>query len=112
MTILFAAFAATMAQPAAAADPPVPRVEIAFPRLIERIRGRKPDGFTALYDALGVYLDGASDQEGRPVLVIYSDGVDSRSNAINRRVDFRLMRGDVNLVLEEGQLFDDQGELL
>lgn len=51
-----------------------------FPRLIERIRGRKPDGFTALYDALGVYLDGASDQEGRPVLVIYSDGVDSRSN--------------------------------
>ena len=30
-----------------------------FPRLVERVRGRKPDGYTALYDALGVYLDGA-----------------------------------------------------
>ncbi len=50
-----------------------------FPRIVERIRGRKADGLTALYDALGVYLDGAADQEGRPVLVIYSDGVDSRS---------------------------------
>jgi Ca-activated chloride channel homolog len=50
-----------------------------FPRMVERIRGRKADGQTALYDALGVYLDGASGQAGRPVLVIYSDGVDSRS---------------------------------
>ena len=36
-----------------------------FPRLVERIRARKPDGCTALYDALGVYLDGAADA-GRP----------------------------------------------
>jgi Ca-activated chloride channel family protein len=50
-----------------------------FARLIERIRVRKPDGFTALYDALGVYLDGAADQAGRKILVIYTDGGDTRS---------------------------------
>ncbi len=36
-------------------------------------------------------------------------GVSTDANAKNRRVDFRLMRGDINLVLEEGVLFDDQG---
>ena len=51
-----------------------------FPRLVERIRKRKPDGWTALYDALGVYLDGAAGQQGRPVLVMYTDGADSRSS--------------------------------
>jgi VWFA-related protein len=50
-----------------------------FPRMVERIRSRKADGRTALYDALGVYLDGASTQSGRPILVIYSDGADSGS---------------------------------
>jgi Ca-activated chloride channel homolog len=50
-----------------------------FPRLIERIRMRKADGWTALYDALGVYLDGADGREGRTILVMYTDGADSRS---------------------------------
>jgi Ca-activated chloride channel family protein len=50
-----------------------------FARLVERIRMRKPDGWTALYDALGVYLDGASRGSGRTVLVMYTDGADSRS---------------------------------
>ena len=50
-----------------------------FARLVERIRMRKPDGWTALYDALGVYLDGASRQDGRTILVMYTDGADSRS---------------------------------
>jgi Ca-activated chloride channel family protein len=50
-----------------------------FPRLVERIRSRKPEGFTALYDALGVYLDGADAQDGRKVLVLYTDGGDTRS---------------------------------
>src|SRR6185295_13371383 len=40
-----------------------------FPRMVERIRGRTPDGETAMYDAMGVYLDGASDDEGRKILV-------------------------------------------
>ncbi len=50
-----------------------------FPRLIERIRQRKPDGWTALYDALGTYLDGAAQQDGRTVMVMYTDGGDTRS---------------------------------
>jgi VWFA-related protein len=50
-----------------------------MPRLIERIRMRKPDGWTALYDALGIYLSGAQDQGGRKVLVLYTDGGDTRS---------------------------------
>ena len=50
-----------------------------FPRLIERIRGQKPEGWTALYDALGVYLDGAAAQDGQKILVLYTDGSDTRS---------------------------------
>jgi Ca-activated chloride channel family protein len=50
-----------------------------FPRMVERIRSRKPDGWTALYDALGVYLDGAAEDEGRTILVLYTDGGDTRS---------------------------------
>ena len=51
-----------------------------FPRLVERIRGRRPSGFTALYDALGTYLAGAAEIDGRKVLVVYSDGGDARSS--------------------------------
>ena len=50
-----------------------------FPRLIERIRSRKPDGYTALYDAIGVYLNGASALTGDKILVLYTDGGDTRS---------------------------------
>ena len=50
-----------------------------YPRLVERIRGRKPDGWTALYDAIGVYLNGAQMQDGQKILVIYTDGGDTTS---------------------------------
>ncbi len=50
-----------------------------FARLVERIRQRKPDGWTALYDALGTFLDGVDQEEGRRILVMYTDGADSRS---------------------------------
>ncbi len=50
-----------------------------FARLVERIRNRKADGMTALYDALGVYLDGAGEQDGQKVLVLYTDGGDTTS---------------------------------
>jgi Ca-activated chloride channel homolog len=50
-----------------------------FARMVERIRGRKPDGFTAMYDALGVYLEGAASDDGRKILVIFTDGGDTRS---------------------------------
>lgn len=51
-----------------------------YPRLIERIRTRKPDGWTAFYDALGVYLSGAATQSGQKILVVYTDGGDTRSS--------------------------------
>jgi Ca-activated chloride channel family protein len=50
-----------------------------FPRLVERLRGQEAEGMTALYDALGVYLDGAFGQDGRKLLLLYSDGADTRS---------------------------------
>jgi Ca-activated chloride channel family protein len=50
-----------------------------FARLIERIRQKKASGNTALYDAVGVYLDGASGQDGRKIMLLYTDGGDTRS---------------------------------
>jgi Ca-activated chloride channel family protein len=50
-----------------------------FPRVVERIRQKKVSGFTALYDAIGVYLDGAAGQDGRKVMLLYTDGGDTRS---------------------------------
>ena len=50
-----------------------------FPRIVERIRGRQPGGWTAMYDALGVYLDGAAENDGRTILLLYTDGGDTRS---------------------------------
>ena len=50
-----------------------------YPRLIERIRAKKVDGWTALYDAIGVYLNGMAMEEGQKVLVLYTDGGDTRS---------------------------------
>jgi Ca-activated chloride channel family protein len=53
--------------------------QLDFPRLVERIRNRKPGGFTAMYDALGVYLDSAAELTGRKILVLFTDGGDTRS---------------------------------
>jgi len=50
-----------------------------FARLIERIRAKKTGGDTALFDAIGVYLDGAAGQGGRKVMLLYTDGGDTRS---------------------------------
>jgi Ca-activated chloride channel homolog len=51
-----------------------------FPRLFQRIRGLKTRGETALYDAIGVYLDAAREQDGRKVMVLYTDGADTHSS--------------------------------
>lgn len=66
-----------------------------FPRLVERIRATRPQGWTALYDAMGVYLDGASGQDGEKVLVIYTDGGDTRSNVMYKDVMDMLKASDV-----------------
>ena len=68
-----------------------------FGRLIERVRGRRPQGYTALYDALGVYLDGAFEQDGRKVLVLYTDGEDTRSRLSLRDARDLLRASDVTV---------------
>jgi Ca-activated chloride channel family protein len=47
--------------------------------LIDRIVEMKGAGNTALYDAITVYLARVQESEGRKVLVLFSDGEDSRS---------------------------------
>ena len=68
-----------------------------FPRLVERIRKRKPDGNTALYDAMGVYLDGASTEEGRRTLVLYTDGGDTSSSMSYNEAQDLLRASDITL---------------
>jgi Ca-activated chloride channel homolog len=47
--------------------------------LFERIHKQKGGGSTALYDAIAVYLSRVQDGTGRKVLVLFSDGEDTRS---------------------------------
>ena len=68
-----------------------------FARLVERIRKRKPDGNTALYDALGVYLDGSSSEEGRRTLVLYTDGGDTSSSMSYGEAQTLLRASDITL---------------
>lgn len=74
-----------------------------FPRLIERIRSRRPDGYTALYDALGVYLNGAYSQTGDKILVLYTDGGDTRS-AMNQGELLELLKASDVTVYSIGYL--------
>jgi Ca-activated chloride channel family protein len=47
--------------------------------LFERIHAAKGGGNTALYDAIAVYLSRVQDGSGRKVLVLFSDGEDTKS---------------------------------
>jgi Ca-activated chloride channel homolog len=51
-----------------------------FARVVERIRQKNVSGNTAIYDAIGVYLDGAASQDGRKVMLLYTDGGDTGSS--------------------------------
>lgn len=61
------------------------------------------------------YLEGLGIELERLQLVSYgeerplSPEIDQTGLARNRRVEFRVLRGDVRLVLEEGELLDDRG---
>ena len=68
-----------------------------YARLIERIRQRKADGMTALYDALAVYLSGTADQTGQKVLIMYTDGGDTRSTLTISEVNDLLRASDVTV---------------
>jgi Ca-activated chloride channel homolog len=60
--------------------------------LFDRIHAAKGGGNTALYDAIAVYISRVQDATGRKVLVIFSDGEDSKSSLTLDEV-LRLIRG-------------------
>ncbi len=68
-----------------------------FPRLVERLREQEAEGMTALYDALGVYLDGAFSQDGRKLLLLYTDGADTRSRLRLSELQDLLRASDVTV---------------
>lgn len=68
-----------------------------FPRVVERIRSAQTGGETALHDALGVYLDGAFEQDGRKVLLLYTDGADTRSRTSLSEVQDLVRASDVTI---------------
>ena len=61
------------------------------------IRMRKPEGWTAFYDALGVYLNGAVSQDGQKILLVYTDGGDTRSSLTFSELLDLLKASDVTL---------------
>jgi Ca-activated chloride channel homolog len=68
-----------------------------FPRLIERIRMRKPGGWTAFFDALATYLHGTAAQSGQKIAVVYTDGADTRSTLNRTEVLDLLKASDVTM---------------
>ena len=71
--------------------------QASFPRMVERIRARKPEGATAMYDALGAYLTGASEDHGRKILVLFTDGGDTRSRTTFSKVMTMVRGSDVTV---------------
>jgi Ca-activated chloride channel homolog len=68
-----------------------------YPRVVERIRMRRAGGMTAFYDALAVYLRNASVQDGQKILVVYTDGGDTRSTITASEVIDLLKASDVTM---------------
>jgi Ca-activated chloride channel homolog len=66
-----------------------------YPMLFQRIRDRKAGGMTALYDALGVYLEAALSREGQHVVLLYTDGGDSSSRITYGKLEELLRLGNV-----------------
>src|SRR5262245_62075536 len=68
-----------------------------FPRLVERVRRLRAEGYTALYDAIGLYLDSAAELDGRKVMVLYTDGADTISRLSLSKLMKRLKESDVTV---------------
>jgi Ca-activated chloride channel family protein len=66
-----------------------------YPHLFERMRDHKAEGYTALYDAMALYLSAADGQDGLKVLLIYTDGEDSTSSTSYSRLTEMLRLGNV-----------------
>ena len=70
-----------------------------YAKIIEHIRMRKAEGMTAFYDALGVYLRNAFEKDGQKVLVVYTDGGDTRSVTTSQEVVELLKASDVTVYM-------------
>src|SRR4030095_10029389 len=69
----------------------------------ERVRGLRAGGDTALYDAIGLYLNGAAEQDGGKVMVLYTDGGDTQSRlSLNKLM--RLLKASDTTVYAIGAL--------
>jgi len=68
-----------------------------FPRLVRRVRDLTAGGETSLYDAIGLYLDGASEQDGRKVMVLYTDGGDTHSSLSYKKLMTLLKLSDATV---------------
>lgn len=66
-----------------------------YERLFERVRDRKPGRETALYDAMGRYVEIAGDRQGLHVLLVYTDGGDSGRGLNATELQARLQQGNV-----------------
>lgn len=63
-----------------------------YPQLFERVRDRRLGWGTALYDAMGRYIESTRDRTGIHVLVMYTDGGDSMSD-LDASAVIDLLRG-------------------
>jgi Ca-activated chloride channel family protein len=82
-----------------------------FPLLVERIRGLRAGGFTALYDAIGLYLTSAAEQDGRKVMVLFTDGGDTASKTSLDKLMKQLKASDATVYaigLLDNQLQSEQ----
>jgi Ca-activated chloride channel family protein len=85
-----------------------------FSRLMAHVRDLQAEGFTSLYDAVGLYLDGAANQDGRKVMVLYTDGGDTRSILGLHELMDMLKASDATvyaiLALENQPMFEQTGQ--
>jgi len=54
--------------------------------LATRLQQATASGWTAFYDAVAVYFDGADQTDGRTILIMYTDGEDTRSQTTLTRL--------------------------
>ncbi len=66
-------------------------------RISDRIYEIEAEGWTALYDAVATFLERLYDYDGRKTLVVFSDGVDSRSTLSSLEVLDMVKASDVTI---------------
>jgi Ca-activated chloride channel family protein len=65
--------------------------------IFERILETKGEGYTALYDAIAVYLSRVAETPGRKVLVVFTDGDDTTSQVPPHEVQRLVRSSDVTV---------------